>query len=142
MKMHFIKSFVTLFLIFLSAVSPAQKSRPVTENKQKNPVSFTISKADFDNLFSKKMKETIISKSNKYLDKSSVLMNSLNGDTKFMKIKLSYFTNAFLMVQVNGEYSTQIFILSDDKSVFYKGRIDDKGIVTMTKCNEDDIVSE
>lgn len=107
----------------------------------KQPASFIISKADFDQLFTKKNNDLVLTKTNKYLDKSTVLMNTLNGDTKFLKMKLSYFAKAYLMVQINGEYSTQVFILSDDKSVFYKGRID-KGIVTMTKCNEDDIVSE
>jgi len=141
MKINFITSFFTLFFILLSSLAPAQKSKTVAGTNQRNPASFTINKTDFENLFSKRIKETISVKTNKYLDKSSVLMNSLNGDTRFMKIKLHYFANAYLMVQVNGEYSTQIFVLSDDKSVFYKGRIDN-GIVTMTKCNEDDIVSE
>lgn len=68
-------------------------------------------------------------------------MNTLNGDIRFLRIKLDYFKNAFLMIQVNGEYSTQVFILSEDKSVFYKGTIGEKAVV-MTKCSEDDIVSE
>ncbi len=142
MKLHFIKFFFILFFFSFSLNLAAQNSKKSgSMAPQKYPVSFTISKTDFDNLFSKKPKEVLSSKNNKYLDKSSVLMNTLNGDTKFMKIKLNYFPNAFLMVQVNGEYSTQIFILSDDKSVFYKGR-QEKGSVIMTKCNEDDIVSE
>ena len=140
MKLNFIKIFFTFFILALSLQVPAQKAKTATINKDR-PTTFTISKTDFDNLFSKKAKETISAKTNKYIDKSSVIMNSLNGDTKFMKIKLSYFDKAYLLVQVNGEYSTQIFILSDDKSVFYKGRLD-KGAVTMTKCKEDDIVSE
>ena len=141
MKLHFIKLLsIVLFLSFSYSVN-AQKSKASAPKPQKHPASFTISKADFDNLFTKKNQELVATKNNKYLDKSTVMMNTLNGDMKFMKIQLNYFQNAYLMVQVNGEYSTQIFVLSDDKSVFYKGRID-KGNVTMTKCNEDDIVSE
>jgi glycogen synthase len=141
MKQHSLKFFLALFLFSLSMHAFAQKQEPVIEKSVKNPTTFNISKTDFEGLFSKQIKETINLSSNKYLDKSSVMMNSLNGDMKFMKIKLNYFKNAFLMVQVNGIYSTQIFILSDDKSVFYKGKMDGDTII-MTKCNEDDIVSE
>jgi glycogen synthase len=141
MKQHSLKFFLALFLFSLSMHAFAQKQKPVIEKSVKNPTTFNISKTDFEGLFSKQIKETINLSSNKYLDKSSVMMNSLNGDMKFMKIKLNYFKNAFLMVQVNGIYSTQIFILSDDKSVFYKGKMDGDTII-MTKCNEDDIVSE
>lgn len=142
MRLTFFK-FLALFVFFLCALTiSAQTAKKANIKKSvKNPTSFTISKSDFDLLFSKKAKDVLEYKNNKFLDKSAVEMNTLNGDMKFLKLKLSYFPNAFLMAQINGEYSTQIFILSDDKSVFYKGRID-RGIVTMTKCNEDDIVSE
>lgn len=133
---------VLLFMSFtFQVLAQKQKKASVKQTVAKHPASFIISRADFDQLFTKKNNDVVLTKTNKYLDKSTVLMNTLNGDTKFLKIKLHYFTKAYLMVQVNGEYSTQVFILSDDKSVFYKGRVD-KGSVTMTKCNEDDIVSE
>ncbi|WP_317899916.1 hypothetical protein [Aurantibacillus circumpalustris] len=141
MKLHFVKVCFTCFLFIVGYTLAAQKSKTIAENFDKNPATFTISKTDYNNLFSKQSNETITGVQNKYLTNSTVLMNSLNGDMKFMKIKLDYFKNSFLMIQVNGGYSTQIFILSDDKSVFYKGSIDN-GVVTMTKCNEDDIVSE
>jgi len=140
MKLKFIKFLSVLFLLSSSINLAAQKPK-TTVTKKQNPASFTISKTDFDNLFTKKPKEVLTVSNNKFLDKCSVIMSSLNGDTKFMKIKLHYFQNAFLMVQVNGAYSTQVFIMSDDKSVFYKGRLEN-GAVIMTKCNEDDIVSE
>jgi hypothetical protein len=143
MKLNFITFSCFLFLMLPGFNVHAQKSKaaPIAQTSKKYPDSFTITRSEFDHLFSKKTKETIVSKVNKYLDKSSVLMNTVNGDTKFLKIRLAYFQNAFLVSQVNGEYSTQVFILSDDKSVFYKGRLD-KDFVVMTKCNEDDIVSE
>ena len=140
MKLNFLHFFTVLFL-FATGLNLAAQNTKKTAPSPKHPASFTISKTDFDNLFTKKPKEAVASKTNKYLDKSTVEMSTLNGDTRFLRLKLNYFQNAFLMVQINGEYSTQIFILSDDKSVFYKGRLE-KGLVTMTKCNEDDIVSE
>ena len=68
-------------------------------------------------------------------------MNTKNGDMHFVKLKLTYFPKSYLLIQENGMYSTVIFIMSDDKSVFYKGKID-KEVITMRKCSEDDIVSE
>jgi hypothetical protein len=109
--------------------------------RQSNPSSFVISKAEFEELLGMKVAQIVTAKENKYLNGSTLLMNSLNGDIRFLKIKLSYFRNAYLLVQVNGEYSTQVFVMSEDKSVFYKGRTDN-GNVIMQKCNEDDIVSE
>lgn len=141
MKIHFITLLLGISFLGFPVTLNAQKAKARTAASSAYPASFTIGKADFDRLFEIKAKESISSKNNKYLDKGLMMMNSLNGDMKFLKIQLSYFKNAYLLVQVNGEWSTQIFILSDDKSVFYKGKID-KGSVTMSKCQEDDIVSE
>lgn len=143
MKLNSFKLLTVLLLISFTIPLAAQKQKKASSKQTvtKHPASFIISKTEFNELFAKKNNDAVVTKTNKYLDKSTVLMNTLNGDTKFLKIKLHYFVNGYLIVQVNGEYSTQVFILSDDKSVFYKGRLDN-GIVTMTKCNEDDIVSE
>lgn len=143
MKPSALKVLSLLLLISFCIPLDAQKKKTQTAKQAsvKNPTTFVISKTDFDQLFAHKGNELIASKTNKYLDKSTVQMNTVNGDTKFMKIKLAYFPKSYLMIQVNGDYSTQVFVLSDDKSVFYKGKMD-KGTVTMTKCNEDDIVSE
>ena len=133
-----------LILIFAQGLNSlfAQKSKtPSPKNTTKYPASFTISKGDFDALFQIKAKQQIVSKENKYLDKSVMFVNTKNGDTKFMKIKLTYFPKAYLMIQVNGGFSTQVFILSDDKSVFYKGQLE-KNNYLLNKCSEDEIVSE
>jgi len=131
-------------LLFLSilffSVSPAQNLKRT--DLQKHPVSFTISKTTFDRLFSFKEDALIDEKTNKYLDQSLLVLNTLNGDMKFLKLKLKYFDNAFLVIQVNGAFTTQIFIMSDDKSVFYKGSFGNNNNIVMTKCYEDDIVSE
>lgn len=142
MRLKFIR--ITLFAVALCLISPlyfeAQTKKKESAVNRDYPATFTISKTEFDRLFSLKPEELVAS-DNAYIKGSQVMMNTLNGDMKFLKLKLSHFKNAFLMVQVNGIYSTQIFILSQDKSVFYKGKID-KEMVIMTKCNEDDIVSE
>ena len=138
---YFTKVYFTFLAIFIAVTIQAQTTKTSNPSDSKNPETFTITKTDFNNLFTKQVNEKVTASKNKYLDNSSVLMNTLNGDMKFMKIKLGYFKNSFLMIQVNGVYSTQIFILSDDKSVFYKGSINN-GLVTMTKCDEDEIVSE
>lgn len=138
---YFTKVYFTFLAFFIAVTLQAQTTKTSNPSDSKNPETFTITKTDFNNLFTKQVNEKVTASKNKYLDNSSVLMNTLNGDMKFMKIKLGYFKNSFLMIQVNGVYSTQIFILSDDKSVFYKGSINN-GLVTMTKCDEDEIVSE
>jgi hypothetical protein len=134
--------FSAFLLLTIPALFTAQTShrRAVKKVTSQYPKNFTISKADFDSLFNLE-KDQAVNSSNVYLAKSVMLMNSRNGDIRFLRLKLRYFKNAFLMIQVNGEYSTQIFILSDDKSVFYKGAITANGVV-MTRCSEDDIVSE
>ena len=70
------------------------------------------------------------------------MVSTQNGDMKFLKLKLSYFKNAYLLIQVSGKDSKQIFLMTDDKSVFYTGRLDQKNNVLMKQCDEDDIVSE
>lgn len=135
-------SFLLLSFFFVTVQLDAQKAESAVNQKSaRYPASFFIGKTDFDYLFTLKPNEVIRSENNVFIDKSVISMNTLNGDTKFLKMKLDYFKHAWLLIQVNGVYSTQIFILSDDKSVFYKGSIHE-GKVTMTKCNEDDIVSE
>jgi hypothetical protein len=132
---------VLVFGIQLASLNVNSQNKPrqaKTENKY--PGTFMISKTEFDQLLSSKPGEKT-ALANKYLDGSTTMMNSLNGDMKFLKAKLGYFKNAILMIQVNGEYSTQIFIMSEDKSVFYKGKKEKDGVL-MTKCSEDDIVSE
>jgi hypothetical protein len=136
-----------LLIAFLFVVATGSVNAQTSKAKQNRktdlryPKTFNISKSEFDGLFNMKTGEKVRSADNVYLNKATLLMNSRNGDIRFLRLKLNYFRNAYLIIQVNGEYSTQIFILSDDKSVFYKGAINGD-IVVMTKCSEDDIVSE
>ena len=124
---------VTLFLVggFVSA----------QKNKQSYPEKFTIKPKEIDKLFSYRPGTKVSARGNKYLVKGTVLVNTSNGDIKYLRYQLNYFRNAFLNVQVNGGFSTQVFIVSDDKSVFYKGKLE-KGDWLMKKCDEDEIVSE
>jgi hypothetical protein len=143
MKLRTVKFLSTVFFLLFSFSFLAQNSKKNSSQPaaKKYPNTFVIKKNAFDKLFLYKINEVIVDKSNTYLNQSTLLMNTKNGDMKFLKIKLNYFKNAFLLVQVNGEFSTQVFIMSDDKSVFYKGKVD-KGSVSLTKCTEDEIVSE
>ena len=120
--------------------SAAQKSSTGPVSK-KYPESFTISGTELQDLLSKPARTQVKNKSNKYIDDGTVVKNITSGDMHFLRVKLKYFSTAYLTVQVNGEYSTQVFILSDNKSVSYKGKIEN-GNVFMTKCDEDEIVSE
>lgn len=141
--MKFLKLIAITLLLSSSLESLAQSNKNASSKftKANHPESFTINKSDFDELFTKKANTNLDLSSNKYLDKSTIEMNTLNGDIKFLRIKLNYFSNAYLLVQVNGSYSTQVFVMSKDKSIFYKGKIE-KDLVVMTKCAEDEIVSE
>jgi hypothetical protein len=140
MRSNFTRLFLSLLLMGPAFSSAAQKSSVGTVIK-KHPESFAISKAELQDLLSKPANTAVKSRNNKYLDKGMVLKNVTNGDMHFLRVKLNYFSTAYLTVQVNGQYSTQVFILSENKSVFYKGKVE-KGDVLMTKCAEDEIVSE
>lgn len=107
----------------------------------KHPTSFTIDKTSLDQLFTYKVNEITKDKSNKFISGSKVLINSSYKENKQLKLKLSYFKNAELFVQINGKDSKIIHILSSDNSVFYNGKETEKGF-TMTLCKKDDIVSE
>jgi hypothetical protein len=137
-----IKYFILFFfaLNFLNTTAQ-QHSNRISANSNPHPKSFTISKTVFDQLFFLKTGDQLLNKTNKYLQGASLLMNTTNGDMKFLRLKLRYFENAFLMIQVNGTASTQVFIQSEDKSVFYKGRFDKETLV-MDKCQENEILSE
>lgn len=140
-KPHKLFTFFFLFTFLLNVQSQTAKKNTTKDKVDEYPKSFSILKNEFNSLFTYKANEVIVEKQNKYLNNSILLMNTKNGDMKFLKIKLNYFKNSFLLVQVNGEFSTQIFVMSDDKSVFYKGKIESEKIL-LTKCTEDEIVSE
>lgn len=133
--------FIAIFFM-MAGISTAQTKKASKAAQAKHyPATFTINTTDFEKLFSYKINEVVASKTNAFIDKAVLLMSTKNGDMKFLKLKLAYFKNAFLLVQVNGSYSTQVFVMSDDKSVFYKGHFE-KNNVMMLKCSEDEIVSE
>lgn len=118
--------------------TPKTVAKKVTVNY---PETFTIAKADFDSFFNYRVNGVIKTPSNQYTDKAVLLLNSKNGDMQLLRLKLSYFPKSYLMIQVNGVHSTQVFLMSDDKSAFYKGKVN-KEKVTLTKCKEEEIVSE
>ncbi len=136
-----IKNTLILLSVFLCLSINAQtKSKQKTISKN-YPESFSIQKSDFEIIMNSANNSSLKFSNNIYIDKGIVQMNSKNGDMHFMRIKLNFFPKSFLLIQENGSYSTIVFIMSDDKSVFYKGKLD-KEILNMKKCSEDDIVSE
>lgn len=130
--LKFVLIFTMILAGYIVSAQTAQRSFPET---------FVIKQKEIDKLFLHKPGTRLSARGNKYLSKGIILVNTKNGDIKYLKLQLNSFKNAFLNVQVNGTFSTQVFIASDDKSVFYKGRVE-KGQWLMKKCDEDEIVSE
>jgi hypothetical protein len=129
-------------MVFVTGAFQAQnkkKSSALAEREQ--PSSFMISMEDFDNLLKETENSVIKNKGNKYLDGAIVTTSTTNGDMRYMKIRLAYFRNAHLNIQINGTDSRQAFILSDDKSLAYKGRFETANLV-MVKTEADAIISE
>lgn len=139
MKQFLLKHFVVLIFISLGPVLFAQNKTKTSTKKY--PSTFTITSVELDQLFTNKTNSTIHMKSNMYLNNSTVILNSSYKDNKQLKLKLSYFKNAELFVQINGKDSKIIYILSSDNSVFYNSVID-KTQITLTQCKKDDILSD
>ncbi|MDI1355379.1 MAG: hypothetical protein PSX36_10695 [bacterium] len=139
--MNIVKQISFLFIILAGLSLSGQSSKSAKNNVKKYPATFFISKVEIDKIATYKAGEVIALKKNKYLNKAELLLNTKNGDTKYMRLKLRYFANSYLTIQVNGEYSTQIFVLSDDKSIFYKNKVEGEGFI-MSKCAEEEIISE
>jgi hypothetical protein len=133
-----------LFLFLMAVLSPANlysQNKSTTSGEQQYPASFLISKAELQGLQALKVHTVIDNKGNRFLDGSIVVANTRNGDMQYIKIKSAFFRKGYLNIQVNGKDSTQVFVTSDDKSVFYKGRVEKENWV-LIKCSEDEIVSE
>lgn len=149
MKMKSWSTWLTLgsaiVLSVLGHPAPSQnQSTPkatATAKTGKYPASFVITKVELDQVLSAATNKPLRLRSNKHLDKLQVLNSTSNGDMRFVRARLSYFRNGYLSVQVNGTASTLVFISSDDKSFFYKGLLSN-GRILMTRCEEDEIVSE
>jgi len=139
MKQSIFKHFVVLIFMSLGPFLFAQNNTKTAAKKY--PSSFTITHAELDQLFTNKTKSVVRMRSNIYLNNSTVVLNSSYKDNKQLKLKLSYFKNAELFVQINGKDSKIIYILSSDNSIFYNSVIDQKQI-TLTQCKKDDILSE
>lgn len=141
MKIKFLCSCFLFVVAFYSSASGQTHKQVKPAAATVYPSSFKISRQDFDHLFLYHVKDVVKSKANKHLDKAVLMTKSETGDMKFMKFRLSYFKGADLMIQVNGSYSIQVFIFSDNSAVFYKGRFEKNDLI-MEKCRKDDIISE
>lgn len=136
--MKTILSKLTFLVVFIGYANIVSAQMPTNRLV---PDSISISKTAFDNLFNYKENDTIRKCSNAYLNDAVVLLNRKFEENRQLKLKLDYFTKSYLIVQVNGDDSILIFIISDDKSIFYKNNIYANKFV-LVKCSEDDIISE
>jgi hypothetical protein len=136
-----LKGLITVLMFLACFLGHTQNASTGKITNNTYPETFNIPKSDVQKLLEASVNTRLSFQNNPYLNQSTVQLNTLNGDMHFVKIQLSYFSNSYLMLQVNGSYSTIVFILSEDKSVFYKGKMDPDQI-TMRKCAKDDIVSE
>lgn len=130
-----------VFALLLSVFGCRAQNLKSADTKKGIPETFVISKNDINNLLSHNAEDVITDSKNQYINNSQVQMVSASGDMKSMRVKMSYFSNANLFIQVNGSFSTQVFVMSEDKSFFYTGVEKDDNYV-MTKCTEEDIISE
>jgi hypothetical protein len=119
------------------AIGPTKKTRAMASH----PAEFKVARMQFDKVYTMKEGDVLAIKGSTQLDQAKALINTRNGDMQFVRLKLRGIPKAYLVVQVNGGYSTHVFILSDDHSVSYKGRITENE-VQFKKCDEDEIVSE
>ncbi len=132
---------LTVLLFAIVGFSNSFFAQAVKTKSSKNPTSFIIDKASLDKLFACRVNEITKSKTNKYINGSTVLINSSYLENKQLKLKLSYFKNAELFVQINGKDSKILYIVSSDNSIFYNSKSTDKGFI-LTQCLKDDILSE
>src|SRR5689334_23282059 len=102
--MTFLKKLVLALVVFVALPAAAQKS-------SKAPEKFTISQQELSALLSAGTEKQLSFPANPYLDKALPIKNVRTGDMQFVRVKLSHFKNAYLNVQVNGIYTTQVFLL-------------------------------
>lgn len=141
---------VLLILLFISVSAKETCKNVVRANLKKNqkeiqainsnPEKFVIEEKEFERLLSSSKNSTFKTK-NVYLNNSIISLNTKVGDNTQLKVKLSYFKNAHLIIQINGKDSRQIFIVSDDNSVFYSGDFKENKII-MIQCQKDDLFVE
>lgn len=141
---------ILLILLFISVSAKETCKNVVRANLKKNqkeiqainsnPEKFVIEEKEFERLLSSSKNSTFKTK-NVYLNNSFISLNTKIGDNTQLKVKLSYFKKAYLIIQINGNDSRQIFIVSDDNSVFYSGEFKENKII-MTQCKKDDLFVE
>lgn len=132
---------VLMLLMVLFTGTSFSQNRTAKKKTSPYPESFTISKLEYDGFFKLETNTAVNAPANKYIHKAVLELNTLNGDMRLLRLRLGYFPKGILLVQVNGTYSTQVFITTNDKKLSYKGKISPDG-VTFTKCNRDDIYTE
>jgi hypothetical protein len=131
--MILIKKLVLALAILLALPAAAQKSAA--------PEKFSISDKEILTILSTKAENKLSMPANPYINNALAVRNVRTGDIHYVRLKLVYFKDAYLTVQENGKYTTQVFVMSESGAVFYKGELKE-GVVSMEKCSKDDIVVE
>lgn len=142
MKHIKIKFHIIVFVLFTQILLSQNKvQKPIKNNTY--PASFVITKSELATLFNYKMDDKVKLKSNHYINGSTVSYKYLAGNVKQLKLKLSYFTNADLVIQINADNTRQVFVLSNNEATNYKNTSDKPSdTILMEKCKKDEIISE
>lgn len=142
MKTIILKFYILVFVLF-SQILISQNKKQQTSNNKTNPVSFVITKSELATLLNYKMDDRVKLKSNVYLNGSTVSYKYIAGNVKQLKLKLSYFANADLVIQINADNTRQVFVLSTNDANNYKNKSDKPSdTIVMEKCKKDEIISE
>ena len=97
--MRLISLFTLAFLFLFTGIEAQTKKTTPKKTVIQYPESFTISKPDFDKLFTYNKNEVLKFTTNKYIDKSILELNTLTGDMQLLRIKLNYFPKAKHRIQ-------------------------------------------
>lgn len=133
----------TILLVMFTQCLFGQTKIQVNTEKNKFPDTFIIREFELNDLFKFNLNDKVIVKSNDYLDQATVVYKYENDKVHQLKLKLNYFKDAFLVVQINADESRQLFILSDSTTANYKNKLYQKtDKILMEKCKKEEIVSE
>ena len=101
--------FLMLFA-FLGSNHYVLAQKDLSVSSPKYPTSFIINNSELDALLKLKKGASFKSKQNIYLNGAQIILNSAYKENKQLKLKLSYFKNAEMFVQINGKDSKISFL--------------------------------
>lgn len=136
------KTIIITFFCFFSQYLISQSKNEISFSEN-YPPSFSISETELFALFNYAINDKINSTSNIYLNKSIVNYKYISAEVKQLKIKLAYFKDSELIIQLNADSSKQIFVLSRNDLINYKNSsYRPSDTIRMIKCKKDEILTE